>query len=110
VNELETSMHHRAYLPDSWAYTTVAQIAKAVNPGFPSGKHNQTGEGIPHLRPMNINSKGELDFSIIKYVEANVREPLYEGDVLFNNTNSPALLGKTALITQEALRCLVRLP
>ena len=78
-----------------------SQYPTLGNPGFPSGKHNQAGAGVPHLRPMNINSKGEVDMSVVKYVQTDSYKSLARGDVLFNNTNSPALLGKTALITRN---------
>jgi len=59
------------------------------------------GIGIPHLRPMNIDRNGEIDLSVIKYVKIKEGPRLKKGDVLFNNTNSPDLIGKTALITSN---------
>lgn len=88
-------------LPMGWCWTTLGEISKSLNPGFPSGKHNQENLGIPHLRPMNINSEGKIDLSIVKYVEISRYEKLLKGDVLFNNTNSPILLGKTAYIAKN---------
>jgi len=87
-----------ASLPQGWKVTTIAEIAMAVEPGFPSGRHNQEGRGIPHLRPMNISRDGIVDLSEVKYVEGSPKAWLIDGDVLFNNTNSPELIGKTALI------------
>jgi type I restriction enzyme S subunit len=49
---------------------------------------------------MNISEKGEIDLSKVKYVEEDYT-PLRAGDVLFNNTNSPVLVGKTAHIDQD---------
>jgi type I restriction enzyme S subunit len=82
-------------------WTSIGGIANSINPGFPSGKHNKQNKGIPHLRPMNINSKGEIDLTDLKYVESEHYDALMKGDVLFNNTNSPKLLGKTAYIKQD---------
>jgi type I restriction enzyme, S subunit len=88
-------------LPHGWVEAFLGDIAIAINPGFPSGKHNKQGLGIPHLRPMNISSKGEIDLSDVKYVEVGNYDPLKEGDILFNNTNSPVLVGKTACIPKD---------
>ncbi|HWR26478.1 MAG TPA: restriction endonuclease subunit S, partial [candidate division Zixibacteria bacterium] len=88
-------------LPGGWVWTKLGEISEKINPGFPSGKHNKESRGIPHLRPMNINASGEIDFSVVKYVQPDSYDPLLKGDVLFNNTNSPELLGKTAYIKDD---------
>lgn len=51
---------------------------------------------------MNVSRNGRLDFEEIKFVPADydVRR-LDSGDVLFNNTNSPELIGKTAYVTSS---------
>jgi len=85
----------------NWFFTKVGEVAKSIKPGFASGKHNKLGNGIPHLRPMNINTKGEIDLSTVKYVMPKQNIFLKKGDVLFNNTNSPELVGKTAFINQD---------
>ena len=83
--------------PGYWPSKKLGKIADVISPGFPCGDHNQQGEGVPHLRPMNISEDGEIDLSKVKYVEEEYT-PLRAGDVLFNNTNSPKLVGKTAHI------------
>ncbi|GAB6273139.1 MAG: hypothetical protein STSR0004_00020 [Peptococcaceae bacterium] len=88
-------------IPEGWVWTRLGEICEKINPGFPSGKHNKENRGVPHLRPMNINVKGEIDFSVVKYVQAESYDSLLRGDVLFNNTNSPELLGKTAYIKKD---------
>ena len=50
---------------------------------------------------MNIDYNANIDLSVVKYVENNTYDHLRKGDILFNNTNSPKLLGKTALIKQD---------
>ena len=89
-------------LPRGWVRTTVGDISETINPGFPSGKHNKENRGVPHLRPMNISPHGEIDLSDVKSVEVDKYEPLKVGDVLFNNTNSPVWVGKTAVIKQDS--------
>jgi type I restriction enzyme S subunit len=79
-----------------------------VQPGFACGSHNRQGVGIPHLRPMNVSDEGRFDLSDVKFVpreEVDRDERLIRaGDVLFNNTNSPALVGKTACYADDAPR------
>ncbi len=83
-------------LPSTWVQASLDELSVQAQSGFPSGKHNSEGRGLPHLRPMNINRLGRIDLSEIKYVEPERDLLLARGDVLFNNTNSPALIGKTA--------------
>lgn len=87
-------------LPQSWEWTTLGQIITSIQTGFPSGRHNQDGQGVPHLRPMNISPDGNIALEIVKYVEETEYHELDVGDVLFNNTNSPDWLGKTAYIAK----------
>lgn len=76
------------------------EIILEFQPGFAYGKFNSKS-GIPHLRPFNVSKNGFLTLEKIKYVPKNViRKNLFlkNGDILFNNTNSEELVGKTALI------------
>jgi type I restriction enzyme S subunit len=87
-------------LPVRWCATSVGEVALDIQPGFASGKHNKEGVGIPHIRPMNIDRLGRIDLSDVKYVAPETHSSrLGKGDVLFNNTNSAELIGKTAAIT-----------
>ena len=85
-------------LPDSWIAVPVREAIYDVQPGFASGKHNREGVGIPHLRPMNVDRTGQIEMSMVKYVSTTGGPRLRANDVLFNNTNSPQLVGKTACI------------
>lgn len=87
--------------PSDWEWKSIGQISKSIQPGFASGVHNSSGLGTPHLRPMNISIKGELDLSVVKYVEVQNYDKLLENDILFNNTNSPELVGKTTYINHD---------
>lgn len=86
-------------LPEGWARTTVGEVVSELQTGFACGKHNRD-DGVPHLRPMNVTGRGEISLTDVKFVpKAEVdREArwLRQVDVLFNNTNSPELVGKTA--------------
>jgi type I restriction enzyme S subunit len=88
-------------LPESWAIIALENVLENIRPGFASGQHNKDGEGIPHLRPMNISPSGSIDLSEVRYVQGDHSLRLQRGDVLFNNTNSPVWVGKTALIETD---------
>ena len=89
--------------PLNWSLVALEEIAADVSPGFASGKHNSDGTGIPHLRPMNVDRDGQIDLNVVKSVAESNGIELLPGDVLFNNTNSAELVGKTAVVsTREA--------
>jgi type I restriction enzyme S subunit len=87
--------------PESWKITALNNVLENIRPGFASGQHNKDGEGIPHLRPMNISPSGSIDLSEVLYVQGDNPLRLRRDDVLFNNTNSPAWVGKTALVETD---------
>jgi type I restriction enzyme S subunit len=67
-----------------------------------SAKSSPSGR-VPVLRMGNIQN-GKLDWSDLVYTsdEAEIKKyQLRSGDVLFNRTNSPELVGKTALFSGE---------
>lgn len=84
--------------PVGWETVSVGEVARLISSGFPSGEHNQRQLGVPHIRPMNIDREGRLDLSVLKYVQGDVPRELAKGDVVFNNTNSPELIGKTTAV------------
>ena len=85
--------------PPNWEQITLADISSDVSPGFATGKHSSDGSGIPHLRPMNVSRDGQIDLNVVKSVTSSNGIELKHGDVLFNNTNSAELIGKTAVIS-----------
>ena len=85
--------------PLNWSLVALEDISADISPGFASGKHNSEGTGIPHLRPMNVDRDGQIDLSVIKSVVENNGIELLPGDVLFNNTNSAELVGKTTVVS-----------
>jgi type I restriction enzyme S subunit len=88
-------------IPASWKVQHVESCTLVIRSGFASGKHNAEGEGVVHVRPMNISRLGALDFSDTKFVVDSSDRRLIRGDVVFNNTNSPALVGKTAYVDTD---------
>ncbi|MCA3029452.1 MAG: hypothetical protein ING66_12775 [Rhodocyclaceae bacterium] len=102
---IETGMHYPInldLLPHGWRVGYVGEFAEKIESGFASGEHNALGDGVPHLRPMNVSREGLLDFGAVKHVDPRTNgKRLHVGDVLFNNTNSAELVGKTAVVNQS---------
>lgn len=94
--------------PKAWPIKAIRDIILDVQPGFAFGKFNLK-DGVPHLRPFNILTSGTLSFDEIKYVPEEKVPPEYllaPGDLIFNNTNSESLVGKTALFT-SSIKCTI---
>lgn len=88
-------------LPKNWERVSLGEISVNISPGFASGKHNSDGSGVPHLRPMNVDRDGQIDLSVVKSVAESKDVELKSGDILFNNTNSAELVGKTAVVSHR---------
>lgn len=93
-------------LPEGWAWAAIDQLAFAQKYG--SSAKTSEDAGVPVLRMGNIQ-EGELDFSSLKYLPKSHEEfPalfLDDGDMLFNRTNSPELVGKTAIYRSQVSPC-----
>lgn len=91
-------------LPRFWITTRLENIVLDTQPGF-AQQPKQEKIGVPQLRTNNVSTEGTLDLSEIKYVEANEvmieKYGVQKGDIIFNNTNSPDLVGKTAFFDLE---------
>ncbi len=91
-------------MSDDWPTVPLGSLLTDIQPGFASGRHNSDGDGIPHFRPMNVSTEGRIERGVMKYVDPAAGRPdvrLSPGDILFNNTNSPELVGKTAIFEDE---------
>lgn len=88
-------------LPDGWVWATVEELSDLVEYGS-SAKTSEDSSEIPVFRMSNI-CDGELKIDNLKYLPASHHEfprlLLKPGDLLFNRTNSPELVGKTALFS-----------
>lgn len=86
-------------LPQHWRWATVAELALTVEYGT-SAKTTDDPDGVPVLRMGNLQD-GEIRMDTLKYLpNAHAEFPdllLQDGDVLFNRTNSPELVGKSAV-------------
>jgi type I restriction enzyme M protein len=98
--------HNGIYVSKRWATAKLKDVVLDVKSGFACGSSAANGEGIPHLRPMNITTGGELVWEGTKYISEGffadkVEYSLKQGDILFNNTNSKELVGKTCFVDRD---------
>lgn len=83
----------------------LADICEEIKTGFAAGKQDQADDlddtdRVPHLRPFSITSSGQLSFETKKYVPSKrlkAEDYCQFGEVLFNNTNSVDLVGKSTV-------------
>jgi len=85
--------------------TTLDSRFVKTRSGFAFAKSRLADVGVPHLRPFNIGSDGELDLSILYFLPEHHGKDisvysLLPGDVLFNNTSSLEVVGKSALVRE----------
>jgi type I restriction enzyme S subunit len=94
------------HLPTGWVKVKVDNNLVDILGGFSCGRRFAVPSGIPHLRPMNITANGELvvnDDTV--YIPPDFKEDienysLQKWDILYNNTNSVELVGKTAIVRE----------
>ena len=78
---------------------SIEDITIDVQSGFASGE--RATDGVVQLRMNNVTTDGNLDWSSYLRVPTSPKQvekyKLRPGDILFNNTNSPELVGKTTI-------------
>jgi len=93
-------------IPKTWQIVSLKDVVVEAKSGFACGQRDENG--ILQLRMDNIDPEGWIN------MEAGVKVPpppdvedyiLKPGDILFNNTNSVDLIGKTAIFRGEFPRC-----
>lgn len=86
-----------------WPLVPLGTVVAEARTGFASGE--RAADGVVQLRMNNVTTDGRIVWDKFLRVPAdpatieNYR--LRTGDVLFNNTNSTELVGKSALFTQH---------
>src|SRR5438128_11258888 len=79
--------------------TKLGELVEEAASGFACGQ--RANDGAIQLRMNNVTRRGELDWS--SFIRVPVEKAmlddysLRDGDVVFNNTNSTEMVGKTAL-------------
>jgi type I restriction enzyme S subunit len=87
-------------VPEGWSVVPLLDLAQRIQYGLSTRADAGERDGVAILRMSNIQN-GRLDPSELKYIDPRaVDVPAYRvrrGDVLFNRTNSPELVGKAAV-------------
>lgn len=83
----------------------IKNLLSEINSGFACNKSNEIPKGHVHLRTHNIDTSGNLNFDLMikinpKKVDLK-KNKIKKDDILFNNTNSKELVGKTALVDRD---------
>ena len=83
---------------------TIREMVATANYGS-SGKASEADGEYPILRMGNITYQGGWDFNSLKYIDLSEKDKtkylVEKGDLLFNRTNSRALVGKSAVFESE---------
>ena len=86
-------------LPAGWKRVKLGEVVVNVQPGFACGERSV--DGVIQLRMNNVGTDGNCNWSEITRIPSDFKDMskywLRPGDVLFNNTNSAELVGKSAL-------------
>ena len=88
-------------LPDTWEYVSLDKLCDSFQYG--TSKKSQPLGKVAVLRMGNIQNGG-IDWSDLVYTSDDTEIQKYRlkpGDVLFNRTNSPELVGKTGIYRGE---------
>jgi len=89
-------------LPDGWCLAKFGDIIAETQSGFASGERDSNG--VIQLRMNNVDTRGNLvwdEFLRVPADNATInRFRLKSGDIVFNNTNSTELVGKSALFAE----------
>lgn len=102
IPSLKTSLETIPYkIPDQWKWVFLKEVSDKIQYGT-SAKSEIEGE-VPVLRMGNIQH-GKIDWNDLKFTSDKKEIEKYNlnfNDVLFNRTNSPELVGKTAIYKGE---------
>jgi type I restriction enzyme, S subunit len=92
-------------VPKGWESRTIASISSLITPGFACSRSHQVENGYVHLRTHNISTLGTLNFDLLVRIDPQMVDPqkasIRAGEILFNNTNSQELVGKTCLVDRD---------
>lgn len=87
-------------VPEGWCVLALHDLIRRAQYGLSVKADRDARSGLPMLRMGNIQ-EGRIDASDLKYVALRPAETeayrVRRGDILFNRTNSPELVGKAAV-------------
>jgi len=99
MSRMETTNDTKRNLPDGWRWVKLGEVIAEAQAGFACGLRDP--QGIAQIRMNNVDTRGNFVWDDVLRVphEANDIEQfqIVPGDVLFNNTNSTELVGKSAV-------------
>jgi type I restriction enzyme S subunit len=99
LNPVPQARHDFSRLPEGWQWVRLGELIAEAKPGVACGQRDE--KGVVQLRMNNVDTPGNFawdDFIRVPAEAATVEEyRLAPGDLLFNNTNSTELVGKSAL-------------
>ena len=83
--------------------STIDEISTEIASGIACAKSQAVADGVLHLRPFSVTNDGRLVTADAPRIPHSIvpsnRMNFEEGDILFNNTNSVELVGKSAVIS-----------
>ena len=90
-------------VPRTWAIVRIRDVVKQIQYGSNAKADGSAVSGVGMLRMGNVQD-GRIDLASLKYVRrskdlAGFR--LQRGDLVFNRTNSPELVGKAAVFNRD---------
>ena len=95
--------------PKDWQIKLFEDCAD-IQTGFAQGQKN-IPDGTIHLRMNNIGRNFQINYNLVRTITPTKNQltkyRLEKGDVIFNNTNSPELVGKSFIFNDEKT-CLFR--
>jgi|Deesub1362B_J571_1020462.scaffolds.fasta_scaffold00761_10 type I restriction enzyme S subunit len=87
-------------LPESWVWANLGHVLELIQYGTSVKADASPNDGVPVLRMGNIQ-EGVIDYQDLKYISPEKEDlekyRLKPGDILINRTNSPELVGKSAI-------------
>ncbi|MDD5942535.1 MAG: restriction endonuclease subunit S [Fibrobacter sp.] len=89
-------------MPENWEWVRLGDVASDFQYG--SAEKSQVEGKVAVLRMGNINRQGQIDYGDLFYTSNDAEIAKYllnKNDVLFNRTNSPEWVGKTAIYKGE---------
>lgn len=99
MTRMETKNDTKRPLPNGWRWVKLGEVIREAQAGFACGLRDP--QGIAQLRMNNLDTRGNFvwdDVLRVPHEATDIEQFLIvPGDVLFNNTNSTELVGKSAL-------------
>jgi type I restriction enzyme, S subunit len=102
----QVAFEQKNNLPEDWKIEKISNIIQDQLSGFACSINKLVKkDGYVHLRPFNLGNEGKLKLDILYQVPKNLVDAhlyfLTKGDILFNNTNSTELVGKSVLVDND---------